>query len=77
MSARIFNMEMNIVKAIGIFAIVAGHCGWDIFGSFIPNGSFHVAIFFFISGYFFNRDIVEIGNTLKNYFLYVKKQIHS
>lgn len=75
MSARIFNMEMNIVKAIGIFAIVAGHCGWDIFGSFIPNGSFHVALFFFISGYFFKRDIVEIGNTLKNYFLYVKKQI--
>ena len=75
MSGKVFNMEMNIAKAIGIFAIVAGHCKWNIFSEFFPNLSFNVALFFFISGYFFKKDIIEVGNTIKNYLLYVKKQV--
>ena len=73
MSGKVFNMEMNIAKAIGILAIVAGHCRWDIFGGLFPSASFHVPLFFFISGYFFKKEIIEVGNTIKNYLLYVKK----
>ncbi len=75
MSSKAFNMEMNVAKAIGILAIVAGHCRWDIFGGLFPSGSFHVPLFFFISGYFFKKEIIEVGNTIKNYFLYVTKQV--
>ena len=75
MSSKAFNMEMNVAKAIGILAIVAGHCRWDIFGGLFPSGSFHVPLFFFISGYFFKKEIIEVGNTIKNYLLYVKKQV--
>ena len=75
MSGKVFNMEMNVAKAIGILAIVAAHCRWGIFGELFPSGSFHVPLFFFISGYFFKKEIIEVGNTIKNYFLYVKKQV--
>ena len=49
-----FNMQMNIAKAIGITAIVGGHVRWEIFGALFPNYSWHVPLFFFIAGYFFN-----------------------
>ena len=49
-----FNMEMNIAKFIGIVAIIAGHTRWQIFGDFFINSSWHVPLFFFIAGYFFN-----------------------
>jgi len=50
-------MQMNIAKAIGITAVVAGHNHWDIFGEMFPSYSFHMALFFFISGYFVNIEI--------------------
>ncbi len=61
------NMEMNIAKAIGITAIVAGHTLWQIFGEFLYSYYWHVPLFFFISGYFFNDT--------KNTFFYFKKTV--
>ena len=58
-------MEMNIAKFIGITAIIAGHTKWLIFGELFTNGSWHVPLFFFISGYFFNIN--------KELFCHIKK----
>ena len=67
---KTFNMDMNIVKAIGILAIVAGHTNWDIFGDLFINGAWHVPLFFFISGYFLKEEFLEQINLekIKNYF---------
>ena len=59
--SKTFNMEMNIAKAIGILAIVAGHTRWNIFGDLFINYSWHVPLFFFISGYFFKTAIITGG----------------
>lgn len=71
--AKSFNMEMNIAKALGIFAIVAGHTRWNIFGDFWASGFWHVPLFFFISGYFFKAELFEVSGVLKKYFAFVKK----
>lgn len=71
--AKSFNMEMNIAKAIGIFAIVASHTRWNIFGDFWASGFWHVPLFFFISGYFFKAELFEGSEVLKKYFAFVKK----
>lgn len=68
---KTFNMEMNIAKAIGIFAVVAGHCGWNIFGDFFRNYCWHMPFFFFIAGYFFNENAVN--GFLANLFKFIKK----
>ena len=61
-----FNMQMNIAKAIGIALIVTGHCTWDFLsGGLIPLGYYHVAVFFFIAGYFVKDSIFE---SVKNVF---------
>lgn len=62
--AKNFNMEMNIAKAIGIVTIVACHTGWDISGDFFPCSSWHVPLFFFISGYFFKPELFQNTNIL-------------
>lgn len=36
---KTFNMQMNIAKAIGIIAVVAGHSHWNIFGDFFISYS--------------------------------------
>ena len=62
-------MEMNIAKAIGIIAIIACHTKWNIFGDFVVS-VWHVPLFFFISGYFFNINktfISHIKTCLKKY----------
>jgi fucose 4-O-acetylase-like acetyltransferase len=41
--------EMNILKAIGIILVVIGHK----YQIFLPIYSFHMALFFFISGFFY------------------------
>ena len=61
------NMEMNIAKAIGITAIVAAHTRWVLLGDFLYSAFWHVPLFFFISGYFFN----DTKNTL----FYFKKTV--
>ena len=71
-----FNMEMNIAKAIGILAIVAGHTQWSIFGDLFRTYSWHVPVFFFISGYFFSLPILLDSAFVKNIILYLKKYIY-
>lgn len=46
------NQKMNVLKALGIITVVAGHSGTDFF-RFFPVYSFHMPLFIFISGYFF------------------------
>ena len=62
-----FNMQMNIAKAIGISLIVSQHYNWDFLsGGLIPALSYHVALFFFISGYFVNKKYFsDFKNLLK------------
>ena len=58
------NDTFRILSAIGIILIVAGHADFQIFdlGGLFPYYSFHVAIFLFISGYFYDEsDEVHIG----------------
>ncbi len=68
--AKSFNMEMNIAKVIGIVAIVLGHTNYyNLFSNnLFPSYSWHVPLFFFISGYFFRNEIFECGNRLQKYF---------
>lgn len=51
-----FNKEMNILKAIGIAVIVAGHLEFGVLGTIFPPYSFSLAIFFFVAGYFYKDD---------------------
>ncbi len=58
------NDTFRILSAIGIILIVAGHADFQIFdlGGLFPYYSYHVAIFLFVSGYFYNEDDeVHIG----------------
>lgn len=48
------NQKLNILKAIGIIAVVAGHTNNDFF-SYFPIYSYHMALFIFISGYFYKK----------------------
>ncbi len=51
--AATHNNYIAIVKAIGIILMVVGHSGcWDLFYRFLAL--FHMPVFFFCSGYFFN-----------------------
>lgn len=70
---KVFNREMNIAKAIGIVAIVAGHVKWNLFGDFFTNYSFHIPLFFFIAGYFFKSELIEKTDILKNFIVFIKK----
>lgn len=70
---KVFNREMNIAKAIGIVAIVAGHVKWNLFGDFFTNYSFHIPLFFFIAGYFFKSELIEKTDVLKNFIVFIKK----
>ena len=59
----------DILKGIGIFSIVLGHCCPP---AAIYVYSFHLALFFFTSAYFYNEDkygrkpFLYVGNLLKN-----------
>lgn len=44
---------MSILKGLGIILVVIGHSGYSPFNLFPPY-SFHMPLFFFISGYFYN-----------------------
>ncbi len=50
--------EFKMLYAIGITLIVIGHCkdsGISFFSDFFPYYSFHLALFVFASGYFYNQ----------------------
>lgn len=51
------NSTFRILSAIGIILVVAGHADFHVFdlGGLFPYYSFHVAVFLFISGYFYNE----------------------
>lgn len=51
------NSTFRILSAIGILLVVAGHADFHILdmGGLFPYYSFHVALFLFISGYFYEE----------------------
>lgn len=55
-----------MLSAIGILLVVAGHADFHIFdvGGLFPYYSFHVAVFLFISGYFYEE---EAERAVRNY----------
>ncbi|MGL5692432.1 MAG: acyltransferase family protein [Peptostreptococcaceae bacterium] len=65
---------MNVVKFIGIIMVVAGHTGFNLFdlisipygdnSELFPAYSYHMPLFIFISGYFFN---LGKNNNLKSF----------
>ena len=50
-----FNNKINLLKALGIMLIVSGHLEFSLIPMFPPY-SFHIALFFFISGYLFKEE---------------------
>lgn len=49
-----FNNKINVLKALAIMLVVSGHLEFSLLGIFPPY-SFHIALFFFISGYLFDE----------------------
>lgn len=62
------NVNIDIIKGIGIILMVGGHCGMP-FTHFIYL--FHMAIFFMASGYCFNS---SNSKTLKDVFSFIKRK---
>lgn len=62
---EMFNNKINLLKALAIILVVSGHLGMSLV-PFFPTYSFHMALFFFISGYLFK------DKHLLNIFSYVK-----
>ncbi len=68
MEARRTNATFRILSALAILFVVAGHADYAIFdmGGLFPYYSFHVAVFLFISGYFYEEsDQENIGIYIK------------
>ena len=66
-TAKGWNMKMAVLQSIGIILVVIGHMGKSaIFTDWFPIFSFHMPLFFFISGYFYNA---ECEKNIKAYFL--------
>lgn len=59
---------IDILKGFGILTVVAGHCGFPLLLWADPY-SFHMPLFFFISGFFLNLE--------KSYFSFIKQKINS
>lgn len=62
-----FDYKINILKAFAIALVVSGHLGL-LLVPFFPTYSFHLALFFFISGYLFKE------NHLLNIPAFIKKK---
>lgn len=56
---NIYNVEYGILSFIGILCVVMGHVGCDLLSinGWMPYASFHVPLFFFISGCFYKRRV--------------------
>lgn len=53
---REYNITFGILSCIGILCVVMGHLGCPyMLNSLFPYYSFHIALFFFISGYFYDE----------------------
>lgn len=60
-----FDYKVNILKALAIILVVSGHLGISIIPLF-PAYSFHMALFFFISGYLFKENhLINITSYIK------------
>ncbi len=64
------NREFNILKGLGIIAVVIGHSSWR-FGKIFDPYSFHMALFIFISGYFYKTTYED------NFILFIKNKTKS
>ena len=53
-----FNNKINVLKALAIMAVVSSHLEFSII-PFFPPFSYHLALFFFISGYLFKEEYLE------------------
>lgn len=53
-----YNITFGILSAFGIICVVMGHTGCTMltFDQFFPYASFHMPLFFFISGYFYTHE---------------------
>lgn len=64
------NLQFKLLSAIGIIIIVSGHCyhgGMELAYNWFPPYSYNLALFVFISGYFYKTDYEEnVGNTYGN-----------
>lgn len=72
--AKQINVEFRLLTVLGIIFVICGHYG---IGSLTldwlyPYDCFHIPMFMFISGYFFNKKSIESIKSLSNY---VKKGI--
>ncbi len=65
------NKEMTLLKALGIIFVVMGH-KYEVF-SWFQVYSFHMALFFFVSGYFYKEE--SETNILSYIYKKVKKTI--
>ncbi len=55
---NLFNNKINVLKALAIMIIVSGHLEFSLIPMFPPY-SFHLALFFFISGYLFKEKYLD------------------
>ena len=74
-----FDNKVNVLKALAIMIIVSGHLEFSLIPMFPPY-SFHLALFFFISGYLFKEVYLEkvqefvvkkVKSLLVPYYLYI------
>lgn len=74
-----FDNKINVLKALAIMIIVSGHLEFSLIPMFPPY-SFHLALFFFISGYLFKEKYLEsvqefivkkVKSLLVPYYLYI------
>lgn len=59
MTEKKINYQFKLLYALGIIFIVAGHCkdgGVSLFYDWFTPYSFHLALFVFCSGYFYNKN---------------------
>lgn len=57
-----YNIEYGVLSSIGILCVVMGHVGCEILSvdGWLPYASFHMPLFFFISGCFYKRESEKI-----------------
>lgn len=63
------NYDFLLLQAIGIVIVVMGHMGIEFFWGIFQAYSFHMPLFIFISGYFYNKKSED------NIFKYIYKKI--
>ncbi len=69
------NENFIILYFLGIIFITAGHClngGFSLFYEFFPPYAFHLGLFMFASGYFYNPDNLQ---NIKNYIIKKVKKL--